>query len=63
MKPLLQVRKYSKVLYVFQNPVEYEDLVSISDFFVSNCGAGSVIAPIAGGYPQLCKLQNSVGFR
>ncbi len=39
-----QVRQYSKLLYLMQNFVEYEDLVSISDFFVSNCGAGSVIA-------------------
>jgi hypothetical protein len=32
----------------------YEDLVKEVDFFVSNCGAGSVAAAFAGGCPQQC---------
>jgi hypothetical protein len=48
-------------LIVMQNAVEYEDLLSRSDFFVSNCGAGSVAAGFAAGCPQLCRTRGTKG--
>jgi hypothetical protein len=34
--------------------VEYEDVVKFANFFISNCGAGSVLVPLVAGVPQTC---------
>ncbi len=58
---LSKMHKYRNIIYCMQQPLEYEDLVSVSDFFVSNCGAGSTIAPIAVGCPQMCRVRGLRG--
>ena len=37
---------------IISNTVEYEDLVQVSDFFISSGGAGSVSIPLYWGIPQ-----------
>ncbi len=61
IKQLETVRKYHTQLLCMREFIEYEDLVTISDFFVSNCGAESTIAPIAAGCPQLCRTRGARG--
>jgi hypothetical protein len=47
---------------IVKDYVEYEDLMVFSDFFISNCGAGSVVIPLAAGVPQTCDwLENISG--
>ena len=36
--------------------VEYEDVVRVVDFIITNCGAGSVTVPLVYGVPQTCAL-------
>lgn len=38
------------------NYIEYEDIVKFADFFISNCGSGSVVAGMANGVPQGCSI-------
>jgi hypothetical protein len=55
------IRKNRNLIHALMQPIEYEDLTKFSDFFVSNCGAGSVIAPILNNCPQLCMISMSMG--
>lgn len=42
-------------ILLLEQYVEYEDLVKFADFYISNCGAGSVAVALAAGCPQTCK--------
>ena len=52
--------KHENMLHI-KHYIEYEDLVRDSDFFVSNCGAGSTIVPALAGCGQLCRIRGSLG--
>jgi hypothetical protein len=41
-------------VFILKDYVEYEDLVKYADFFISNCGAGSVLVPLVAGVAQTC---------
>jgi hypothetical protein len=55
---MVKLKELEEVIY-FTSMV-YEDLVQEVDFFVSNCGAGSVAAAFAGGCPQQCGAVRAV---
>lgn len=48
-------------IHAMKNHVAYEDVAAVAEFFVSNCGAGSVIAPLAAGCAQTCRFKGLVG--
>ncbi len=41
-------------LFLIQEYIEYESIVPLCDFVISNCGAGSITIPLAYGIPQMC---------
>jgi hypothetical protein len=52
----------SDLLFLHKNEyIEFEDVVPIVDAIVTNCGAGSVTAGLAGGLPQFCNFVGSRG--
>jgi hypothetical protein len=53
-KELMEKYFHHDQVFIVQDYVEYEDVVKFADFFISNCGAGSVLVPLAAGVPQTC---------
>jgi len=51
----------SKNILVVRNWIEYEDIVRVVDFWITNCGAGSVSVGLAAGVPQTCIRAKSRG--
>jgi hypothetical protein len=48
-------------VYVVQGYLEFEDVIPLVDFVVTNCGAGSVTVPLIAGVPQSCMNMNYMG--
>src|SRR4029078_9213485 len=48
-------------MYAMKHYIQFEDLMRCTDFFVSNCGAGSVMIPFAAGCVQMCASRGQVG--
>lgn len=47
--------------FLFFEYIEFEDLVRVSDAFISNCGAGSIQLAFAAGVVQTCEIAESIG--
>jgi len=48
-------------MYAMKHYIQFEDLMRCTDFFISNCGAGSVMIPFAAGCMQMCASRGQVG--
>jgi len=51
-KDFSKLANYNQIIMI--DKIEYEDLVQQVDFFITNCGAGSVAVAFAAGCPQQC---------
>jgi hypothetical protein len=50
-------KPFKKRFKAMDSYVEFEDIARVTEFFVSNCGAGSSVLPIACSCPQLCRIR------
>lgn len=48
-------------MFVISEMIQYEDIIGYTDFFITNCGAGSVGVALAAGIPQLCQRRGTIG--
>ena len=56
-----RMKQNKNKIHAMKHSIPYEDVVAVADFFVSNCGAGSVVTSLAAGCPQLCRHRGTVG--
>ena len=56
------VQKQYKNSIFFSKYVEFEDVIKMVDFCITNCGAGSVAVPLVYGIPQSCSFLQSGGY-